>query len=137
MASLAELAVQGIVAAGGGGALVAGVNAVFSRRQTRAAVELTRVETGKTSAEIAEVGASTAAAQVDTAMDMLREVRSDMAAAREDIKALRAEIASLQAWKTRHELRLDAHVRWDEQVRLVLAERGVEIGPPPPLRDNP
>lgn len=136
MPDVSTLVLQGIVTLASGGTGAAIIGGIVSHRSTRAAVNKTVAETGKTEAEIVGVGTSAAVAQVDTAMDMLREVRIDMAAMRAELAAARGEIASLQLWKTRHERLMDAHVRWDEQVFQVLRDRHIDIGPPPPLRSE-
>ena len=143
MASLAELAVQGIVTIFGGTAAAAGLNAYFSRRTTHASVAQTQAATGKTSAEINGVGAGTAAVQVDTSLDLLREmridlerVRSEAVQAREDAAVSRSEIQVLRAWRYRQERLNEAHSAWDALVTTRLAEHGVTLPPPPPLITN-
>jgi hypothetical protein len=127
MPDTSTLVLQALVTLASGGTGAAIIGGIVSHRSTRAAVNKTVAETGKTEAEIVGVGTSAAAAQVDTAMDMLREVRIDMS-------AMRTELASLQQWKTRHERLMEAHIRWDAQVFQILRDRGVQIEPPPPLR---
>lgn len=134
MPDMSALVIQGIVTLASGGTGAAIIGGIVSHRTTRAAVDKTVAETGKTEAEIVGVGTSTAVAQVDTAMDMLREVRIDMAAMRLELAGAREEITSLQQWKVRHERLMEAHIRWDAQVFQILHDRGIDIDVPPPLR---
>jgi hypothetical protein len=101
------VALGGALVAGGSGATV--INGLLTRRKARAEADKS---------------------QVDISMDMVREMRVDMA-------IMRDEIAGLTVWKRRTEIRLDAHRRWDEQVTVLLQQAGVDVPPPPPLRDDP
>jgi hypothetical protein len=140
MASLAEFAVQTAVTVSGGGAIVAALNAFFSRRTTRAKIAETQVSTGKTSAEITSVGAGTVDVQVGTSLGILREMRIDLERIREEAgqaraeaTAARAEIDKLRDWRIRQELLNAAHGAWDALVSTRLAEAGIDVPAPPPL----
>jgi uncharacterized protein (DUF3084 family) len=151
VASLAELAVQGIITVGGGGAVLAGINGYFSRRVTKATVVKTIAETGRTEAEIVGVGASTASQQVDTAMDMLREMRTDLTSVRTELTATRLEhaatrteltsalrqIDTLQRWKADHEARMGEHAVWDAEMVDQVRDLGGHIRSAPPLGIGP
>jgi hypothetical protein len=147
VASLAELAVQGIITIGGGTALAAGINGIFSRRVTKATVTKTQAETGKTAAEVTSVGVGASSVQVDTSLKLMQwmdgqldDVRGDLAAARaeattarEEALKARSEIDSLRSWRTRQETLNATHGQWDALVTARLAEKGITVPDPPPL----
>jgi outer membrane murein-binding lipoprotein Lpp len=151
MATLAELAVQGIITLGGGTAVAAGINGYFSRRVTRATVTETQARTGKTAAEVTSVGVGASSVQVDTSLKLMQwmdgqldDLRADFAAARAEATAARAEAAEarseidlLRGWRGQQETLNATHGEWDALVTARLAEKGINVPPPPPLHPHP
>lgn len=126
-AETSTIVLQSLVTLAAGGTGTAVVTGLLSRRKTKVEAEKTQAETGRTQAEIVGTGAKTSAEQVDTSLDLVREMRQDMT-------TLRGKVDELEKWKSGHERRMDAHVRWDGKVWDVLQRAGIDIDPPPPLR---
>lgn len=122
------LVINGLFSLGAGTTAVAVVNGLLSRQKTKAEAERTRAETGKTDAEIMGVTSTAQATQVETAMVLVREMRLNQ-------DRLEAKINRLETWKLSHERRMDAHIRWDEQIRVVLQQNNIMVDAPPDLRE--
>jgi uncharacterized protein (DUF3084 family) len=144
--SLSGVLISALVALATGGSGAAAVTGFISHRKTRADVDKTVAETGKTEAEILGVGATAAATQVETSLKLLQAMWSEMSvmrtevnsardearAAREECAAARRELTSLQQWRTVHESRLgevlDEHEAWDREMIAAARSRGESPG---------
>lgn len=125
--SVSTWIIQTFFGLGAGGTGAAAVTALLSRRKTNAEADRTRAETGRTQAEISVMDSKTSSEQVVTSLDLVREMRLTQ-------DRMEAKLDRLEAWKLAHELRMDDHIRWDEQVRYELQKAGITVDPPPPLR---
>jgi hypothetical protein len=130
-ASLGTLITQGIVAVGGFAGLAATINAIFSRRRTRA-------EAGGMDAAAAAVISDTAASQVQRMDARMAAQESRIAEQGARVDNLEDEVRELRRGKAEAERReedllatLDDYAEWCSLATRTLSEHGIVIAPPP------
>jgi uncharacterized coiled-coil protein SlyX len=130
-ASVGTLVTQIIVAVGGIGGLASGINAIFSRRKTRA-------EAGGLEASAAAVISDTAASQVARMDARMAAQETRIARQDERIAGLEAQLRAQRRRETASDQReadltvkLDEYAEWCSLATATLGEHGIVIAPPP------